>query len=192
MIKNKNRSYYFGASDTKYVIGNWETKSFEKWWLEKLNLYQNNYTNEAMITGTIFEHKILDSLEIPKLKKDKQIKKRKLRLRVNLDGNTKSCIYEVKTYNLEKGFNLSKAYIQQVQIQMYITKIKRSYIVAYGLKREDYKNYFNEIDKERINYHKIEYDNNFIENEYLPKLKYLSKCLKKGTHPKIIELKDNK
>lgn len=183
MIKNKNRSYYFGASDTKYIVGNWETKSFEKWWLEKLNLYHNDYTNEAMITGTIFEHKILEALEIPKLRKDTQIKKRSLRLRVNLDGNTKECIYEVKTYNISKGFQVSKQYNQQVQVQMYITKIRRAFIAAYGLEKKDYRNYFNEVEKERIVFHKVEYDKQFIEEEYLPKLKYLSKCLKKGIYP---------
>lgn len=188
MIKNKNRNYYFGASDTKFIVGNWNTKTFEKWWLEKLNLYKNDYSNVAMITGTVFEHKILDSLNIYGLKKDKQVINRRLRLRVNLDGNTKNTIYEVKTYNHDKGFKVSKQYEQQVKVQMYATGIKKAYIVSYGLLKEDYKNYFQKIDKKRISFHEIKYDEKFIKEEYLPKLRYLSKCLKKGTYPKIIKL----
>ena len=46
------------------VVGNWNTKTFEKWWLEKLGLYKNNLSNEAMKAGNNYEHKILDSLEI--------------------------------------------------------------------------------------------------------------------------------
>ena len=64
MIASKDRSNYFGASDTKYIVGNWNTKTFEKWWLIKLGLHQSNFTNESMLAGTNFEHKTLDSLQI--------------------------------------------------------------------------------------------------------------------------------
>ena len=112
-------------------MGNWNTKTFEKWWLEKLNLDKNNYINNSMLAGTNYEHKILESLEIPNLKKDKQYKKG--RLRVNLDGNTKNTIYEIKTYNHKNDFKVSNFYNWQVQVQMYITNKKRAFIVAYGL-----------------------------------------------------------
>ena len=73
------------------VVGNWTTRTFEKWWLEKLGLYKNELTTEAMQTGTNYEHKILDALKVEGLKKDKQIIID--RLRVNLDGNTDTWIY---------------------------------------------------------------------------------------------------
>ena len=82
------------------VVGNWNTKTFEKWWLEKLGLNKNNLSTEAMKAGNNYEHKILDALEIKELEKDKQIIID--RLRVNLDGNTNTCIYEVKTHNINK------------------------------------------------------------------------------------------
>ncbi len=124
MIASKDRSGYFGASDTKYIIGNWETRTFEIWWLTKVGIYQRNFENDYTMAGTNFEHKILDSLNIENLEKDKQIIIGKLR--VNLDGNTDNKIYEVKTYNYEKGFDLNKHkdYINQVQVQMYATGIK--------------------------------------------------------------------
>lgn len=180
MIDSKDRSMYFGASDTHYIVGNWNTKSFEKWWLEKIGINKNNFTNEAMITGTYFEHKILDSLEI-EVEKDKQFIKDLLR--VNLDGMSVDCIYEVKTYRLEKGFKVSKQYNHQVQVQMYITGLRNAYIVSYGLVEKDYKNFFSEIEPTRREMILIPYDESFIENEYLPKLEILTDCLKRGVFP---------
>ena len=96
------------------VVGNWNTKTFEKWWLEKLGLNTNHLTTEAIQCGNNYEHFILDALEISDLEKDKQIVID--RLRVNLDGNTSDCIYEVKTHKANKEFKVSKQYWRQVQV----------------------------------------------------------------------------
>lgn len=181
MIQNQDRSEYIGASDTSMVVGNWKTKTFEKWWLEKLGIYKSLFSNEAMKAGNNYEHKILESLEVKDIKMDKQIILD--RLRVNLDGNTDTCIYEVKTYNLNKEFKVSKQYWRQAQVEMYASKIHQLYIVAYGLEDIDYKNYFNEIDKQRLKLIPVEYDENFINKEYLPNLKILTQCLKEGVFP---------
>lgn len=163
------------------VVGNWKTKTFEKWLLEKLGLNKNNFSTEATKAGNNYEHKILDALNIEDLEKDKQIIID--RLRVNLDGNTNTCIYEVKTHKLEKIFKVSKQYWRQAQVEMYASGIHKLYIVAYGLQEKDYNNYFNEIDKNRLELINVDYDKDFIENEYLPKLKILTECLKKGGFP---------
>lgn len=164
------------------VVGNWTTKTFERWWLEKLGLNKNNFSSEATKAGNNYEHKILDSLGIEGLEKDKQIINN--RLRVNLDGNTDTCIYEVKTYNEEKDFKVSKQYWRQAQVEMYASNIHKLFIVAYGLLENDYNNYFNNIEKERLKLIPIEYDKNFINQEYLPKLDILTECLEKGVFPK--------
>ena len=185
MISNHDRSNYFGASDTSMVVGNWTTKTFEKFWLEKLGLYKNDFANDYTMAGTNFEHKILDKLAEKlgiKIEKDKQIISG--RLRVNLDGNTDTHIYEVKTYNSSKEFKVSKQYWRQAQVEMYASNIHQLYIVSYGLNEGDYNNFFNDIDEKRVILHKIEYDSDFIEKEYKPKLKYLTKCLEKGKFPK--------
>ena len=183
MISNHDRSGYIGASDTKYVIGNWSTKTFEKWWLKKLGLETKRFNNKYTSAGTNFEHKIIDALGISDIEKDKQIIIGKLR--VNLDANTKDKIHEIKTYNYERGFDLNhhKDYIYQVQVQMYASGIHDAEIDAYGLLEKDYDNYFNEINKERLSIHPIEYDEKWIEEEYLPKEQYLEKCLVDGTFP---------
>lgn len=181
MIQSKDRSYYIGASDTSMVVGNWNTKTFENWWLEKLGFYKNNFSTDAMKAGNNYEHKILDSLNIEELEKDKQIIID--RLRVNLDGNTNTCIYEVKTHKQDKEFKVSKQYWRQAQVEMYASKIYELFIVAYGLEDKDYVNYFNEIDTKRLELIPIEYDYKFIEAEYLPKLMILTDCLKRGVFP---------
>ncbi len=182
MIQSQDRSNYIGASDTSMVVGNWQTKTFEKWWIEKIGIYKNTFSNESTKAGNNYEHKILDSLEIEGLEKDKQIIID--RLRVNLDGNTDTCIYEVKTHNIDKEFKVSKQYWRQAQVEMYASNIHKLFIVAYGLTEKDYINYFNEIDKDRLQLIPIEYDDNFINNEYLPKLDILTQCLVKGEFPK--------
>lgn len=181
MIQSQDRSYYIGASDTSMVVGNWNTKTFEKWWLEKLGLNKNNLSNEAIKAGNNYEHKVLEALEIENMEKDKQIIID--RLRVNLDGNTNTCIYEVKTHNTEKEFKVSKQYWRQAQVEMYASNIHELYIVAYALQENDYNNYFNKIDKTRIQKIKVDYDEEFIQREYLPKLKVLTDCLKEGAYP---------
>lgn len=183
MIASKDRSGYIGASDTKFVIGNWKTKTFEKWWLKKLGIDTSHIDNKYTMAGTNYEHKIIDALGIPNIEKDKQIIKG--RLRVNLDANTEDRIHEIKTYNYEKGFDINKHkdYINQVQVQMYASDIHKAEIDAYGLIDEDYDNYFNEIDKDRLSVHEIEYNEEWINNEYLPRFKYLEECLKNGIFP---------
>lgn len=182
MITSQDRSYYIGASDTSYVVGNWKTKSFAKWYGEKQGIYSNDFTNVYMQAGTFLEHRILDHLDIKGLEKDKQIIQG--RLRVNLDGNTKNTICEVKTHGVDKPFKVSKRYREQVIVQMYASGIKRAYIVSYGLENEDYYNFYRDIDPSRLEFHKIEYDEKFINDIYLPRFNYLSECLDKGVFPK--------
>ncbi len=180
MISNHDRSGWFGASDTATIMGNYNTATFKKWWLEKMGIRQSTFSNKAMKAGTHYEHKILDT--IPGITKDRQIIIPELHLRVNLDGETETVIHEVKTYKADK-FKLSKAYKQQVLVQMFASGKKLAQIDAYRLTDADYLNYFNEIDKERLSEHPIEYDEEFIE-QYLIKLKYLCECLEKGVMPK--------
>lgn len=184
MISNHDRSGYIGASDTKYVVGNWKTKTFANWWLKKQGIDTSHIDNKFTLAGTNYEHKIIDFLNIESIEKDKQIIIG--RLRVNLDANTENKIYEIKTYQYEKGFDLSKHrdYIQQVQVQMYASGIHNAEIVAYGLEPSDYDNYFHDIESERLSRFEINYDEEWINNVYLPKFKILEQCLIEGRFPK--------
>ena len=183
MIANKDRSNYIGASDTKYVIGNWNTKTFENWWLKKIGIDNSNINNKYTMAGTYYEHKIIDSLNIKNLIKDTQIIIG--RLRVNLDANNDEEIHEIKTYQYEKGFDINKHkdYINQVQVQMYASNIHKAYIDAYGLLENEYDNYFIEIDKNRLMQFEIIYDENWINKIYLPRYKTLEYCLINGIFP---------
>lgn len=83
-----------------------------------------------MMAGTAYEHKVLDAIGVSR--KDRQIRKFTLRLRVNLDGETRMKISEVKTWLGEKedSFSVSKSYWEQCQVEMYAAK-KECQIVAY-------------------------------------------------------------
>ncbi len=181
MIADKSRAFWIGASDTSYVVGNRNTASFKKWWLEKLGLRQNDLSTKAMKCGNAFEHKILDCIGC---RKDHQIIIPELHLRVNYDGDRDGTIYEVKTHKAEKPFKVSKAYWRQVQVEMYAMGTKDLYIVSYALTEQEYANYFTPIEPERIEYHKVEHDEEFINNEYLPKLRELCGYLERGEMPK--------
>lgn len=132
MIQSKDRSGYVGASDSSTVVGNWKTKTFEKWWLEKLGILVSHLTSEAIKAGNNYERKILEALELPDMEYDKQIIIG--RLRVNLDGNTADTIYECKTHKADKEFKVPKNYWRQVQVQMYASGLRKAYIVAYPLR----------------------------------------------------------
>lgn len=182
MIASKDRSYYFGASDTASIMGKWTSNTWNKWWMQKIGINNDHFENKYTLAGTHFEHRILESLGIP-MEFDKQVILEDLRLRVNLDGNTNDCIYECKTYKLEKGFKLPKKYIEQVQVQMFATGIHKAKIVVYGLEDADYNNFFRPIDQGRLQLFEIVYDPNWITTKYLPRLKHLAECLKKGIMP---------
>lgn len=185
MIADHDRSGWLGASDTAFVVGNWKTKTFEKFWMQKLGINRDHFDNKFTIAGTNWEHRILDSLQIPNLEKDKQFIIEDLRLRVNLDGNEPSRIHEVKTYQWAKGWKTPKKYIDQVNVQMFGSKILEADIVAYGLEEADYNNFLRDIDPVRRQIIPVAYDLKWIENVYLPKLRILADCLKRGVFPNV-------
>ena len=182
MIADKDRSGYFGASDVSYIVGYWDTHTFAKWWLQKIGINRDSFNNKYVAAGSHYEHRILESLGIP-MELDKQVIIEDILLRVNLDGNTEDTIYECKTYKHENGFKMPSKYKYQVQVQMLATGMRKAKIVVYGLTEDDYGNYFNPIDHERLTEYTVEYDEGWIEGVFLPRIQYLAKCLKEGRFP---------
>ena len=183
MIDSKDRSYYIGASDNAYVIGNWKTKSWLKWFMQKPGIDNSHFDNVYTITGSNYERSILESLGIP-MEFDKQFINEDFRLRVNLDGNTEDCIYECKTTKEDiNEFKMPKKYINQVQVQMFGSGIQKAKIVVYQLTEEDYDNFFRPIDPRRLRIFDIPYDAQWVEGVYLPKHLILRDCLVKGVLP---------
>ena len=61
---------------------------------------------------------------------------------------------------------------------------KQLYIVSYPLYPDEY--YTEQeiaVDPSRIKFTPVKYDKHFIKDEYLPELKYLARCLRKGRMP---------
>ncbi len=183
MIASQDRSYYIGASETDKVLGNWKTKTWMNWWLQKIAINNDHFNNVYTLAGTYFEHRILESLGFP-MELDKQFIHEELRLRVNLDGNTEDCIYECKTTkdNVET-FKMPKKYINQVQVQMFGSGIRKAKIVVYQLLEDDYDNFFRPIDSKRLRLFDISYDEQWVNDVYMPKHLILRDCLVKGVLP---------
>lgn len=191
MIRNHDRSGWFGASDTTTIMGNWNTDTFRRWWLVKLGVRKDRVITPAMQCGTAYEHKILDALRVKT--RDRQIRIRSLRLRVNYDGESRQLITEVKTHS-KPVFKVTKAYWQQCQVEMFASgsglfrKRKFCRIVAYRVTEDELLNFFLPIDENRLTQHKVDYDAEWVEGCYLPRLRYLAKCLSTGHWPKEEEL----
>ena len=191
MITDHDRSGWIGASDVQYVIGNWKTKTWEKWWMQKLGINTDHFDNKFTIAGTNWEHRILESLQLPDLEMDKQIIIEDLRLRVNLDGNTPFRIKEVKTYQWEKGWNKTpQKHINQTHVQVYSSwlvgmEIEGADIVAYGLEPADYDNFLRPLDPGRLQQIPVTYDPKWVETVYLPKHLHLADCMKRGVFPNV-------
>ena len=194
MITDHDRSYWFGASDTKNVmLDNHSTRTWQEFWEEKCGRLTRDIDSMATATGTRFEHPILDAID-GDIAKDRQIILEDLRLRVNYDGDKDGIIYEVKTHKADKPFLTKNALYQfipkhiygQVQVQMYawktahkngldIPEFKKMYVVEYPLCQEDYDGEPN-VDFDRIVFHKVKYDKGFIK-QYLKRLEPLKEML---------------
>ena len=66
---------------------------------------------------------------------------------------------------------------------MYASGIHEAEIDAYGLEPEDYKNYLRDLDPRRLQEIPVRYDPQWIDGVYLPKLRILADCLKRGVFP---------
>ena len=185
MIHNQDRTGYFGGSDGKYIMGKWNTKTFQRWWDIKTGLtnsdFQGNLYTEM---GNQLEPLILDIIS-KDVNRDRQIILEQHLMRINLDGDMNGIIYEVKTHG--KDFTVNKQYWYQAQVEMYayqeaMSDFKKLYIVSYQVYPEEYGNEV-EADYTRLKFTQVDYDHNFITNEYLPRVDKLVKCLKQGEEP---------
>lgn len=185
MIQDKDRRYYIGASDTYYVMGNWNTKTWKAWYLDKLGLGGSDLNTKPMKVGNAYEHKIIDFVA-PAAEKDVQIVIEELGLRVNYDAIMGDTIYEVKTHS--KDFKLTKQYRLQAQAEIFAAwatgrvKDPRLYIVAYRVTEEEYLNYFKDIDGTRLSLIEVPVDEKFA-GEYIRRVKVLHKAILEGRMP---------
>lgn len=186
MIQSRDRRYYIGASDTAYVMGNWNTKTWRKWYMEKLGLGGMDITTKPMRVGNAYEHRIIDFVA-PEATKDEQVLVEYLGLRVNYDAIDGNTIYEVKTYSSDE-FKVSKRYYLQAQAEILAAWLSgrienpKLYIVAYKVTEDEYLNYFRDIDSERITKIEIKEDSSFP-REYLKRLKILHEAIIAGRMP---------
>lgn len=183
MIRDRSRAGWVGASDTYALMSSWDTKTFAAFMNEKLGYPRQDIHTRAMDAGTHWEGRVLSHLGITQ--RDRQIRRRKLCLRVNLDGEDKSTVTEVKTH--QDVFKVSRRYWMQAQVEMYATR-KKLRIAAYQLLPNDLDNYYAPFDDERLTIHAVCYDERWIKEEYLPRLKVVTRCIKKRRWPSEDEI----
>lgn len=196
MIGDKDRSGWFGASDTKFVMAeNRRTKTWITWWDVKLGKMESPFQGSIYTrAGDRFEHHILQEIN-PNMRMDGQIIIERYLLRVNFDGYCDGVIYEVKTHKSDKEFKITPAYLWQAQVeafcykekfkQWFLPEFKKIYIVSYALYPDEYycEDDEIEIDPDRIQLHEVKYDKHWVKAEYLPRLKELARALRKGRNP---------
>ena len=191
--KHSSRVGVFGASDTHYIMGNWNTSTFLNWWQTKLGIKINDFYNVYTLAGTYKEHQLADWYEQKhkcKMVRDRRVKMFRTRLVVNIDSETKDTVVEIKTYKqTDKEWQVPKNYWMQVQVQEYVTK-KKGKILAYALTEADYNNFYLPIEDERVSEHEIKFDKVWVETEYLPREKYLEWCIKNRKTPNMKDFKE--
>ena len=188
MISTSSRIGYLGASDTHFVMGNWETDTFAKFWRQKQGLDTSSFKSIYTETGNAFEHKIAETLGIADV--DRTVFVDGIRVRVNLDGTMDGENIEIKTYKKRPNWRPSKDYRQQVQVEMWADSKPSTLLIAYALEDEDYEDWTRPIDTERLSYFPYEFDIDFI-RDYLPKALYLSDCIEKGLFPRKEDYESN-
>jgi hypothetical protein len=78
---------------------------------------------------------------------------------------------------------MPKKYINQVQVQMFGSGIRKAKIVVYQLTDDDYENFFRPIEPKRRKVVPVAYDEKWVQTVYLPKHLILRDCLVKGVLP---------
>lgn len=185
--KSESRIGIFGASETALIMSNHRNKTYQTFLKQKAGLIEREELDNKYITaGNVLEHLIIDYIAFKydlSIEKDKQCFDIENNLRVNLDGNTSECVYEIKTRTNGKRFSDKKPpknYWQQVQVQMYASGVRQGKLVVLYLYEEDYEleNMLGfEIKDENVVIYDIECDPDFIK-EYLKELKLANKRLK--------------
>ena len=194
MIASKNRAWYMGCSDCDKIVGNMNTATWNQWWMEKLGLYENTMSNKYTTAGTAYEHRILEMIN-PDMTLDYQIIFEELCVRANYDGiefraEKMPMIHEIKTFNENREFKVTKTYWRQAQMEMWAlgkktgANVDRMIINAYPLNEEHYNNFWLPLDEDKLETHLIKRDDDFISGTLEPRIKYLGECLRKRIYPK--------
>ena len=177
MITDKSRDYYIGASDTHFVMMNFDTKTFQRWWQTKIGAEVMEIESVYTIAGNIYEQRILDEIFVPYRNEQFIVGQ----LRVNLDGRTDQEVVEVKT-SKKPYTKVRTDHWQQTQVEMFASCMTKARLVAYEMEEADYfstwmaEQTIRDIDLDRLKTFTIEYDEEWILNEYMPRFNYLTFC----------------
>jgi len=183
------RTNIFGASDTQKMLMGLNTKGFKEFWYVKTGEIESDFVpNKYTLAGDLLEEPVLktihNNMELSPVCRYNDY------LRANLDGLHNDTIYEIKCCNYESvlftGVKKDKWYRKQVQVQMFVSGIRKAKLCYYAVMPHEYETGFllcAEIDSDRIFTHDIEYDKEWIEEVYLPRFEFLCKCIEDNVYP---------
>lgn len=213
MIRDYDRKYWLGCSDTRYVMAkNRSTKTWNRWWNIKIGADDSMFGGNIYTRiGTLYEHPILKAID-ENMNMDRQLKVPKYNLRANLDGDLDGVIYEVKTHREDTHLDIKRGsiYYNQAQVEIFawkeylkdsnkycdwhtrdhIPEFKDLYIVEYPLKVDEY----NKMELYESGAVPIEIDHDRIKlhrikydrgfiSEYKQRAKELAKKIREGGAP---------
>ena len=177
MITDKSRDYYIGASDTHFVMTNFDTKTFQRWWQVKIGAEVSEVETIYTVAGNMYEQAILDTLFVPYRNEQFIVGQ----LRVNLDGRTDQEVVEVKTTK-NSNSKVKIEHWEQMQVEMFASAMPKARLVFYRLEEEDYSE-LREIDLDRIWTAEVPYNEGWVLNEYMPRFNYLCWCFENEIEP---------
>lgn len=187
-----DRWRYVGGSEANMIYMNYNTKTFKKWWSNKLaGLPEREFNNKRMSVGTILEHDIIDLYEqknnvvgIREASKVKGI------ARANTDYILGDKVSDVKA--TEKAFEwflnerVPINYKRQLIHYMYVFELNKASIIAYQVDDELLNEPFQELNENKLFEIPVKITEKDI-TEHKKRLDYLEHCRDMNVFPEVVK-----
>ena len=184
----KNRGLYIGGSEANMIYMGYHTKTFKKWWTQKLlGVHLPSHSNRNMSVGTILEHEILDLYEfINQVKGERGLSKIKGIARGNTDYIIDGKVVDVKATKSAYDWFLSGtvpiAYRRQLIHYCYVFGLSKASILAYQVDDDLLVNPFQELDEKKLFEIEVEITSDKLK-EHERRLNILEECRDKNEFP---------
>lgn len=184
-----DRHLYIGGSEANNIYANYNTKTFKKWWSQKLSgFYDESYRNLAMDVGTILEHDIVDLYEaIYQVKGVRDKSKTKGIARANTDYIQGDAVKDVKATTKAFEWYLKDTvpinYRRQLLHYCYVFDLDQASIIAYQVDDDVLDDPFAELVPAKL--YEIDVPIEQVQLiEHQQKLEYLAFCKDMNIFPK--------
>ncbi len=189
MITTTNdRHKFIGGSEANMIYLNYKSKTFVKWWSEKLaGVPSEPYNNLSMSVGTILEHDVVDlyeSVHGVKGIRDKQEIKGIARANTDyiISGKVSDVKVTTKAFEWYLKDKVPLNYKRQLIHYLHVFDYDQASIIAYQVDDGVMENPFGELSQGRLYEIEVPISAKEIE-EHKKKLEYLSFCKEMNIFP---------